>query len=293
MKKFTYHEFRAKYSTDDDCLNKLFLLKFGKLTSCPQCSKETVFKRVKHRRSYQCEKCGHQLYPTAGTVFEKTTTPLSMWFYAMYLHTTTKNGVAAKELERSCNICYKTALRISHQLRKLYADKNMAQLEGTCEADEVYIGGRINNRHAWERKQMLNSTSPLKKAVVFGIVERGGRAFARVVTGVKQTDIVPIILDNLSQTSKLVTDSSHIYRPLEAYYEHHVVNHESGEYVRGDIHSNTIENLWSNLKRTIKGTHIHVSRRHLQKYVDEVVFRYSYRDRQDELFDLILSRAVD
>lgn len=290
MKKYTYDTFRAQYSNDDACLHKLFLNRYGNLKECPECNKATTFKKVKNRRSYQCQQCGFQLYPTAGTVFEKTTTPLSIWFYAIYLHTTTRNGVAAKELERSCSICYKTALRISHQLKKLYAVKSDApQLEGTVEADETYVGGRIQNKHAWERESIKNSTSPLKKAVVFGMVERGGKAFAKVVTGVKQTDIVPIILDNLSQTSKLVTDNSHIYNPLQAYYEHHVVNHEAGEYARGDVHSNTIENLWSCLKRTIKGTHIHVSRQHLQKYVDEVLFRYVNRNRQDEMFDLILS----
>jgi len=118
MKKFTINEFRATYPDDGACLDKIYQLRYNGLI-CPKCESDKAFHRVKGRRSYQCPSCGFQIYPTQGTIFEKTTTPLTHWFYAIYLQTTTRNGVAAKELERQLNICYKTALRMAHQIKIL------------------------------------------------------------------------------------------------------------------------------------------------------------------------------
>ena len=120
MKRYTITQFRAAYPNDDACLERLFQLRYSNLV-CPKCEADKPFTRVKDRRSHQCPGCGFQIYATNGTIFEKTTTPLTLWFYAIYLQTTTRNGVAAKELERQLNICYKTALRMSHQIKLLMA----------------------------------------------------------------------------------------------------------------------------------------------------------------------------
>src|SRR6478672_10923667 len=122
MRKYTITEFRQDYPNDDACLDKIFKLRFTNLV-CPKCENDKPFTRVKNRRSYQCPCCGFQVYPTEGTIFEKTTTPLTYWFYAIFLQTTTRNGVAAKELERQLNVCYKTALRMAHQIKKLMVNK--------------------------------------------------------------------------------------------------------------------------------------------------------------------------
>src|SRR5262245_6193508 len=116
MKRFTITQFRAMYPDDDACLDKLFELRFSNLI-CPKCESDKKFTRVKNRRSYQCPNCAFQVYPTKDTIFEKTTTPLHYWFYAIFLQTTTRNGVAAKELQRQLNICYTTALRMNHQIK--------------------------------------------------------------------------------------------------------------------------------------------------------------------------------
>lgn len=138
MKKYTLTDFQKQYPNDDACLDKLYHLRFDNLI-CPKCDNTKPFNKVKNRRSYQCPCCGFQVYPTKGTIFEKTTTPLTYWFYAIFLQTTTRNGVAAKELERQLDICYKTALRMAHQIKILMAQKEGVKLSGIVEIDETSI----------------------------------------------------------------------------------------------------------------------------------------------------------
>lgn len=131
---------------------------------CPKCESDKEFTRVKDRRSYQCPNCGFQLYPTKDTIFEKTTTPLTYWFYAIFLQTTTRNGVAAKELESQLSICYKTALRMSHQIKILMADKRLGKLDGIVQIDECYIGMNTKNLHRKERAEMYkNDETPAER----------------------------------------------------------------------------------------------------------------------------------
>ena len=143
MKRFTITEFREMYPDNDACLDKLFQLRFKGLV-CPKCESDKPFIRVKNRRSYYCPNCGFQVYPTKDTVFEGSPTPLTYWFYAIFLQTTTRNGVAAKELERQLKICYKTALRMSHQIKILMADKRIGKLNGIVQIDECYLGMNLN-----------------------------------------------------------------------------------------------------------------------------------------------------
>jgi len=292
MEKFTITQFRAAYPNDDACLDKIFQLRYTNLV-CPKCESDKPFNRVKDRRSYQCPPCAFQLYPTQGTIFEKTTTPLTYWFYAIYLQTTTRNGVAAKELERQLSVCYKTALRMAHQIKKLMANENEEPLTGVIEADETFIGGLNKNRHADKKVQESQGRSVKDKTPVLGIVKRGGKISVHVIDDTKSTTIQPII-DKVVDKDKaiIVTDEWLGYNAVKNEYMHVVINHSEGEYARGAFDTNTIEGFWSQLKRTIKGTHIHVSRKHLQKYVDEVAFRYMHRNEQATMFESILSQVV-
>jgi transposase-like protein len=295
MKKYTITEFRKDYPNDDACLDKLYKLRFAGLT-CPKCYSDNPFIRVKGRRSYQCSCCAFQLYPTQGTVFEKTTTPLTYWFYANFLQTTTRNGVAAKELERQLNVCYKTALRMAHQIKKLMADNNEIKMTGIVEIDETFIGGKAANKHNEIRKAQLKEGTGYKhKMPVFGMLERNGRIFLRAIPfgSVNGKSLKPMIRKNANKNSTLITDGFGAYKDLNLEFKaHEVVNHNENEYVRGNFHTNSIEGFWAQLKRTIGGTHISVSRQHLQKYVDEVAFRYMHRDNQDIMFDTILKRVA-
>lgn len=293
IKKYTIKEFRAAYPDEDACLDKIFQLRYKNLV-CPKCESDKPFVRVNNRRSYQCPSCSHQIYPTQGTVFEKTTTPLTYWFQAIFLQTTTRNGVSAKELERQLCICYKTALRMAHQIKILMGNSAPFKLSGVIQADDCFIGGLSKNRHVDKRIEGSQGRSLKDKIPVFGMVDMIGKnVIAKVVSDTSRLTITPIIRDNIKPNySVLVTDEWWAYRQMGNEMPHVIINHTENEYVRGGFDTNRIEGFWSQLKRTIKGTHIHVSRKHLQKYVNEVSFRYMNRNKQDEMFEIILSHVV-
>lgn len=293
MKKFTLTQFKEAYPTNDACLDRIFQLRYSNLV-CPKCESDKPFVKVKDRRSYQCPSCAFQIYPTQGTIFEKTTTPLTFWFYAIFLQTTTRNGVAAKELERQLSICYKTALRMSHQIKLLMANgKSNQPFTGVIQADESFFGGLNKNRHADKKVAESQGRSCKDKTPVFGMVDLKGNISAHVVDDTKGTTIKPIIQKHVDKdNSIIVTDEWLGYSRIKEEYNHVVIKHLEAEYVRGAFHTNTIEGFWSQLKRTIKGTHIHVSKKHLQKYVDEVAFRYMNKDKQDTMFETILQNVV-
>jgi len=292
IKRFTINDFRENYPDSDACLEKLFQLRYKNLV-CPKCEGVKPYTRVKNRRSYQCPDCSNQIYPTQGTIFEKSTTPLLHWFYAIFLQTTTRNGVAAKELERQLNICYKTALRMAHQIKILMASAKPVELCGVIEADECFIGGLNRNRHADKKVPESQGRSTKDKTPVIGMIKRGGEIIANVVNDTSKNSLQGEINKAVvKDASILITDEWRGYRGMANSMNHVVINHAEKEFVRGAFHTNTIEGFWSQLKRTIKGTHIHVSKEHLQKYVDEVAFRYMHRDKQDTMFEIILSHVL-
>lgn len=253
--------------------------RYGEPVSCPKCGKTGKFARIKKLPAYSCPWCGHHIHPMAGTPFEKSRTPLQKWFYAMYLFTTTRNGVSAKELQRQLGVTYKTAWRIGHEIRKYmgFVDGD-AQLGGTdyVEVDKAFIGGHDKKGEG-------------DKFIILGMVERGGDAILRNVEKRDEYTVVPHILEWVKQGSRVATDKARAFWKLnEEGYRHGMVNHSIGEYVRGPIHTNTIEGLWSWLKRGINGTHVWVSRKHLPKYLGEFEFRFNLRHQPELMFDLLL-----
>jgi transposase len=294
MNKYTITQFRAAYPNDDACLERLFEIRYNNLV-CPKCESDNKFTRVKNRRSHQCPGCGFQIYATQGTIFEKTTTPLTHWFYAIFLQTTTRNGVAAKELERQLDVCYKTALRMTHQIKLLMASsKPCDPFTGVIQADESFFGGLNKNRHADKKVEESQGRSCKDKTPVFGMVDLKGNISAHVVADTKGSTLKPLMDKHIDKKNAVViTDEWLGYSQLKKdEYMHVVIKHMEAEYVRGAFHTNTIEGFWAQLKRTIKGTHIHVSRKHLQKYVDEVAFRYMNKDKQDTMFETILQNVA-
>ncbi|MBW0179295.1 IS1595 family transposase [Sediminibacterium sp.] len=290
--RYTIDQFRTDYPNDDACLDKIFQLRFKGLI-CPKCESTKEFTRVKNRRSYQCPNCSQQVYPTKDTVFEKTTTPLTYWFYAIFLQTTTRNGVAAKELERQLNVCYKTALRMSHQIKILMANNRLGKLTGKVQVDESYFGMKFDNMHSKKRATYYNEdgTRNDNKAGVMGFVTDDKKVIFEVMDDTKT--FKERVRKHVDPSAILVTDSHLGYKGLDInYLKHEVINHLQNEFKRGEFHTNGIENAWSNLKRTIKGTHIHVSVKYLQLYADEVAFRLMNKDKQDIMFDTILSHVA-
>ncbi|MBS1526900.1 MAG: IS1595 family transposase [Bacteroidetes bacterium] len=290
--KYTINQFRKDYPNDDVCLDAIFAMRWGKQPCCPGCSQQTTFKRIPGRRCYQCsdKDCQYQLYPTAGTVFEKTRTSLVDWFYAIYLMTSTRNGVAAKELQRQLGVTYKCAHRMGHQIRKLMGSPD-GLLTGVVEIDEVYIGGDRKNK-----SKSIRSGSKIKgymeKTPVLTLLQRDGNIISKVLDVSTGDTIRPVVLDNVAPGSQIITDGFKAYMTLEKTYKHEIINHAIDEWGRGIFHTNTVEGFFSHLKRTIKGTHISVSRQHLQKYADECAFRYTHRHEGQLMFHTILGRVV-
>lgn len=288
--RFTFKQFQARFPDDDACLLEIFKRRYGaESESCPNCGVVGKLTKIEGRRAYACKE-GCHVYPCAGTVFEKSPTNLTKWFHAMYLFTTTRNGVSAKRIEREIGVTYKCAWRIGHQLRELMAARdavdNPGPLSGHVEMDEVYIGGRLRKHKGYGKGFYLKN-----KSTVFGMVERGGALRSQVVPSERHEHLMPIIVSNVEPGTKISTDRSRSYLRLKRHgFKHERVNHDIGEYVRGSVHTNTIEGFWSHLKRGIKSTHASVSKKHIQKYVDEFVFRYNNRDQPAEMFQRVLAQ---
>ncbi|MDE2104693.1 MAG: IS1595 family transposase [Patescibacteria group bacterium] len=285
MSEFTFKEFQASYPDDGACLDRIMKEQFGGLKiSCPGCGADSTFSRITKRRAYACQWCGHHIYPCAGTIFEKSRTPLTTWFFAMYLMTSTRHGVAAKEIERQTGVTYKTAWRICHELRKLMAAADShTPLSGHVEVDETYIGGK----QSIESRQRDGDN----KTPVMGMVEReDGRIRAGVIPNASGITLRKIITENIAPGTTISTDEYHAYKDLgrTGLYQHGAVKHRYKEYVDGIHHVNTLEGHWSILKRSIKGTHVHVSPKHLWKYVSEFSYRRNMRHSHWLMFDHLL-----
>ena len=277
--RYTFKQFQAEYPNDASCLRKIMQMRYGGTEfTCPACGVDTKFHRISKRRAFACQDCGHHIYPCVGTPFERSRTPLTSWFFAMYLMTSTRHGVAAKELERQIGCTYKCAWRIAHELRKLMAQADTHEpLSGHVEIDETYIGGK--------RKGGKRGRGAPGKTVVFGIVERGGNLRAGPMPNVKRVTLEPVIFANVQPGSIVSTDELATYAKLsKAKYEHGRVNHSKKEYVKGIHHVNSLEGHWSQLKRSIRGTHVHVSSKHLWKYVAEFSYRRNQRASHAAMF---------
>jgi transposase len=286
MAKFlTIQDFMRMFPDDDACLEHLFKLRYGAGFKCPRCDEIGKFHKLSKMPAYTCQ-CGEHIHPMVGTPFYNSHTPLQKWFYAMYLFTTTRHGVPAKELQRQLSVNYKTAWRIGHEIRKYlgFVDGDN-QLSGHVEADETMIGGK--------RSGGKRGRGAPGKTVVFGMLEREGDVMTRIVDNVRRKTLESHIVANVRKGSTVSTDELKSYAKLARLgYEHGAVNHAKDEWVRDGHHTNSLEGFWSLLKRSIKGTHVHVSKRHLAKYLAEFEFRWNLRHAPESMFPHLLKRLA-
>jgi len=281
--KYTIKEFNKQFPDDNACLEWLRQHRFPKMITCPVCEKPRQFHRVIKRKVYECDRCGYQLSPTAGTILHKSPTALRSWFYATFLLSTTRTGISAKQLQRELGVTYKTAWRMFTQIRKLMAE-NISPLSGQVEVDETYIGGK---------RQGKRGRGASGKAVVMGLVERDGKAIAQVIPNAKSQTLLPMIEAKVAKEGKTIvyTDEFPSYNKVEKLgYAHEIVQHAAKQYVSGMAHTNTIESLWSTIKRGIDGVNHSVSPLYLQSYLDSYVYRYNHRKDDVSMFDLLLGR---
>lgn len=282
--KYTFKTFQADFPDDAACLAAMMKVQFGgtKIT-CPGCGVDGAqFHPMSRRRAFACQECGHHIYPCAGTIFHKSSTKLTHWFFAMYLMTSTRHGVAAKELERQIGCTYKTAWRMAHELRKLVASADhKGKLSGHIEVDEMYHGPKVRGKRGSKGK-----------TVVFGAVERGegGKIRVGVVPDAKMKTLEHVIQNNIEKGSRIDSDDHYGYRALPLLgYKHKWVTHSWDEYVRGDIHVNTIEGHWGLFRRAVRGTHVHVSSKHLWKYASEFAYRRNMRHSHWDMFAKLIA----
>ncbi len=278
---YSVTEFLADFPDDAACLDYLWRTRHsadGEHAHCPRCDCERVFRRYatrQQRQSWTCTACGHHVHPTAGTIFHRSSTSLRLWFHAMYLVTSTRCGISAKQLERELGVHYKTAWRMFNRIRtELMNDEGESQLRGKVEIDETSWGGK-------PRKKLKRGAEVARwvesRTTVLGMIERGGRVRLRVIESRRGEPLSRAVRTHLNPSAFMLTDDWIAYKPLRREYDWAVINHSAGIYVEGDVHTNSIEGFFGNLKTGMRGAYKHVSDRWLQSYLDEFAWRHNHR----------------
>jgi transposase-like protein len=290
-------EFMREFPDDETCLEWLWRNRHapdGHHTYCPKCERTRKFHRVKDRPSYDCDSCGYHFHPLKGTIFEKSSTSLHLWFYAMYLMTQTRCGIAAKQLERELGVTYKTAWRMFNLIRNQLMDESDDEpLSGQVEVDETSVEGRPRVKFATRSESTLYRER--RRVTVIAAVERGGRIKATVMPSRRGPGIPAQVIEWVRPESIVYTDEWPAYNPLRHHFaEHRRVVHGAGEYVRGDWYTNTVEGFFGNLKTGIRGNYKKVSQKWLQGYLNEFTWRYNHRKTMtsEAMFRALLARAA-
>lgn len=279
-------DLRADFPDDEACLKWLVEYIHPDGIHCFTCGEVTMHYPLKGRKVYSCGRCGHHVSPTAGTIFHKSRTPLTDWFHAIYMMSTNKAGVSAKQIERELGVTYKTAWRMMHQIRKMMQAPDDL-LHGEVEVDETFIHPNAFKRSSARKR--YGADVRRKGEVVFGIVQRGGMAKVWHVKSAGARVINPIINQNVKYGTLIHTDGYKAYRTLpKRGYEHRWTDHGAGQYYTPDSSTQNIENVWSHFKRGIKGVYRHIGNDYIQAYANEYAWRYSNRNRVNMFWALML-----
>jgi transposase-like protein len=288
-------EFTREFPDDGACLDWLWRNRYsadGEHAECPKCERERKFHKVADRPAWDCDSCGYHLHPTAGTIFHKSSTSLHLWFFAIHLMTSTRCGISAKQLERELGVTYKTAWRMANLIRNdLMSQDDDSPLEGEVEADETAYGGRP--KAGLTRGMTMPEAQAFAKARKVGVVamvEREGRvrAFVQPREGALDT-----VSQHVSPHATVYTDEWAGYRKLRyTHPTHRTIRHGEKVYAKGDVHTQTIEGFFGNVKNRIAGNYHGVSPKWLQSYFNEYVWRYNHRDDKRAMFRTLLLRAA-
>lgn len=275
------------FRTEDACRDYLVDVRWPDGISCPRCAGTTISK-IHKRGQFDCDSCRYQFSVLAGTIFHDTKLPLWKWFAAVYLMCESKKGMSANQMKRTLNVSYKTAWYLCHRIRAAMGAVVTEQLEGVVEADETFVGGKprfqnLEPKKDWRGRRLEpRKVGASNKAVVLGAIERGGNVRLRLSPDRTRKSLHAFLTAEVGDGAEAIfTDDWRPYRGIaDEDTRHEVVTHSEYEWVRGDVHTNGIESVWSLLKRAIIGSYHHTSVKHLQSYLDEMEWRYNNRDNE-------------
>lgn len=281
--RYVLKDMQRDFPNDEACLDYIFESRYGDPATCPKCGTVgTKFYRIKTRMSYKCAACRKQIYPLAGTIFEKTTSSLTDWFHVLFLLSVSKNGVSALEIQRQIGVSYKTAHRMAKMVRIMMNEQGKLGFSGKpVEVDEAFIGGR------GKQDGIKDSKTPVMAAL-----EVGGEVRTAVVSQATSKHALPFLEANVDEGVMLHTDESKIYKHLKVkqVYRHESVRHIAKEFVKDGVTTNHVESFFGQLKRSLDGTHHDVSPYWLHSYVAEFAFRYNHR--YQNVFQHLLAKVV-
>ena len=278
-------ELMERYNTDDACRDVLEKLRWPDGIVCPKCQSKAI--RNSHtRHQYDCGSCGYQFSVMSGTIFHDTHLPLRKWFVAIYLMVESKKGISANQMKRTLKVSYKTAWYLCHRIRAAMTETKPNLLNGIVEVDETFVGGKKTNvGHGYRGN----------KVAVAGAVERKGCARLQTIPNTTRKTLHGFIHEvTAPDTEAIYTDEWPAYKGIaDENTRHATVNHLADEWVRGDVHTNTVEGVWSLFKRSVVGSYHKVSKKHLDAYLDELEWRFNNRNNnylfRDTLIKLISS----
>ena len=275
------------FPNEQTCIDHLEALRWNGDVISPFDSTSKVYNCKDNK--YKCKNTGKYFNVKTNTIFDNTKLPLQKWFLAIWIVTSHKKGISSLQLGRDLDITQKSAWFMLQRIRNCFGIDNDSQLDNEVEVDETYVGGKNKNRHANKKVKGSQGRSAKDKTPVVGMVERGGKVTARKVENVQSKTLTAEIIRNVKESATVYSDEWLGYKGISRIYDHSIVKHNQGQYVNGRIHTNTIEGFWSLLKRGIFGIYHFTSKKHLQMYVDEFVFRYNTRNNSESnRFNLLL-----
>jgi transposase-like protein len=273
------------FKDEETCVKYYENIRWGDNPVCPHCGSERT--PYKTNRGWKCsdKDCHKKFTVRVGTIFENSKIPLRIWFAGIYPATAHKKGISSVQLATDLGVTQKTAWFVLHRIREMLKDKAPKMLDNNkmLEADESYIGGRENTKHYSKRRSnenngITNDGQPYKsKKVVVGVIERNGKVVLKYIPNATKSNMVSFLRKHVPNGAKLYTDESRVYNKISKWYTHDTIKHALGVYVAGDVHTNTIENFWSVLKRGLYGIYHQVSDKHIERYLDEFSSRFNTR----------------
>ncbi|WP_426585285.1 IS1595 family transposase [Mucilaginibacter sp. R-33] len=300
----TINDIAIHFKEKDTCIEYLTLLRWSGKVKCAHCNHDKVYELKGAYKGYKCAKCRKKFNATKNTIFENSPIELSKWFMAIFILSTHRKGISSVQVARNIGVTQKTAWFMMQRVRYAFKmnsfnepfklgkskfDEKGKEIKTVVEADETYIGGKPGNMHK-HKQEAIEKRGTQNKIGVIGAIERGGKVKLSVIDNTDHANVIPFLVKSVHQGTKLMTDEHVSYNTMNRVFEHQTIKHMLKEYVRGEVHTNTIENFWSLLKRGVYGTYHYISPKHVAQYLEEFAFRFNSRELTEaQRFDNLIS----